>query len=253
MKSTEMVGSSTAIPSSRSGTSAVGDRPADLDRPRARPAPRSRPPGPPGSRPGPVPRSVNSLVIRLRSTPGSPSGTIPGVPSGSSATASPTRIVPALDPPDGHPAQVRRVVEGRDQHLERPLAVATRRGDVTRGWSRTAAPGRSRASPGRRSRCRHGSTCTGTGASSWSCDGLEIDEQLEHLVVHPQRLGVRPVDLVDHHDRLEPQRQRLAGHEPRLRHRPLGGVHQDQHAVHHAQDPLHLAAEVGVARACPRC
>ena len=66
--------------------------------------------------------------------------------------------------------------------------------------------------------------------------------------MHPERLGVAAVDLVDRHDRPEPERQRLPGDEPRLRHRPLGGVHQDQHAVDHAQDALDLAAEVRVAR-----
>jgi hypothetical protein len=35
--------------------------------------------------------------------------------------------------------------------------------------------------------------------------------------------------------------------EPGLGHRPLGGVHQEEHAVRHRQHPLHLAAEVGVA------
>ncbi len=78
--------------------------------------------------------------------------------------------------------------------------------------------------------------------------GLQIDEQTQHLVVHPERLGVGPVDLVDRDDRPEAQRQRLPGDEPGLRHRPLGRVHQDQHPVHHPQDPLDLAAEVGVAR-----
>ena len=78
--------------------------------------------------------------------------------------------------------------------------------------------------------------------------GLQIDEQPEHLVVHPHRLGVGPVDLVDGDDGPEPQRQRLPGDEAGLRHRPLRRVHQDQHPVHHAKDPLHLAAEIGVAR-----
>ena len=58
----------------------------------------------------------------------------------------------------------------------------------------------------------------------------------EDFVVDPERLGVGPVDLVDRDDGAEAERQRLPGHEPGLRHRPLGGVHQDQHAVHHAQD-----------------
>ncbi len=45
-----------------------------------------------------------------------------------------------------------------------------------------------------------------------------------------------------------PQLQRLLQHEPGLGHAALEGVHQQQHAVHHLQYALHLAAEVGVAR-----
>ena len=66
--------------------------------------------------------------------------------------------------------------------------------------------------------------------------------------MHPERLGVGPVDLVDGDDRPEPERQRFPGDEPGLRHRALGRVHQDQHPVHHAENPLDLAAEVRVAR-----
>ena len=40
----------------------------------------------------------------------------------------------------------------------------------------------------------------------------------------------------------------LRDHELGLRHRPFGGVDQDDRAVHHGQDALHLAAEIGVAR-----
>jgi hypothetical protein len=42
--------------------------------------------------------------------------------------------------------------------------------------------------------------------------------------------------------------QSLADHELGLRHRALGGVDQHDGAVHHRQDTLDLAAEVGVAR-----
>ena len=41
--------------------------------------------------------------------------------------------------------------------------------------------------------------------------------------------------------------ERLAQHEARLRHRPFGGVDQQQAAVGHLQHALDLAAEVGVA------
>ena len=55
------------------------------------------------------------------------------------------------------------------------------------------------------------------------------------------------VDLVDHHDRVDAAGQRLADHELGLRQHALGGVHQHDGAVHHVQDALHLAAEIGVA------
>ena len=59
---------------------------------------------------------------------------------------------------------------------------------------------------------------------------------------------VGPVDLVDDHDDPVAQLQRTAQHEAGLRHRPFGGIHQQDDAVDHLQDALHLAAEVGVAR-----
>ncbi len=45
-----------------------------------------------------------------------------------------------------------------------------------------------------------------------------------------------------------PERHRLAKHHPRLRHRSLGGVHEEQAPVRHPEDPLDLAPEVGVTR-----
>ena len=44
-----------------------------------------------------------------------------------------------------------------------------------------------------------------------------------------------------------PSRSALPSHELGLRHRPLGRVDQQQHAVDHAEDALDLAAEIGVA------
>ncbi len=76
--------------------------------------------------------------------------------------------------------------------------------------------------------------------------GFERDEQVEYLVQHLLNAFVRPVDLVDHDDRLEPQRKRLAGHELGLRHRPFGTVDQQDDPVDHAQDAFHLGAEIGV-------
>ena len=83
----------------------------------------------------------------------------------------------------------------------------------------------------------------------------ELDLLLGRVQVHEQLVAgvhdlgdprVRPVHLVDHQDHRQARFQRLAQHEPGLRQRPLAGVDQQQHAVHHGQAALHLAAEVGV-------
>ncbi len=76
----------------------------------------------------------------------------------------------------------------------------------------------------------------------------ELVEEIEGVVDHPVRTRARAVDLVDDHDRLEAEGERLAGHEAGLRHRAFLGVDQQQHAVDHRQHALDLAAEVGVAR-----
>ncbi len=60
-------------------------------------------------------------------------------------------------------------------------------------------------------------------------------------------IGVGAVDLVDAEDRTQAHLQRLGQHELGLGHDALFGVDQDDAAVHHAQDALDLAAEVGVA------
>ena len=77
--------------------------------------------------------------------------------------------------------------------------------------------------------------------------GVEQHEQVEHFVEHFERARVGTVDLVDDDDRLEAERERLAGDELGLRHRAFGGVDQQDHAVDHRQDALDLAAEIGVA------
>src|SRR5690606_22562599 len=56
------------------------------------------------------------------------------------------------------------------------------------------------------------------------------------------------VDLVNHHNGLETQRQGLARHEARLGHRALYGVDQQKHAVYHGKHALNFATEVRVSR-----
>lgn len=77
--------------------------------------------------------------------------------------------------------------------------------------------------------------------------GVEIDEQVEHLVEHFLRATVGAVDLVDHDDRAQAEAERLAGDELGLRHRAFGGVDQQDHAVDHRQDAFDLGAEIGMA------
>ena len=76
---------------------------------------------------------------------------------------------------------------------------------------------------------------------------IERGEQVEDLVGDFARAGVRPIDLVDDHDRLEADLQRLGDDEFGLRQRPFGGIDQHQRAVDHVEDALDLAAEIGVA------
>ena len=77
--------------------------------------------------------------------------------------------------------------------------------------------------------------------------GVEGGEKVEDLVKRAVGLGVGLVDLVEHHDGPQPQRQGLGGDEFRLRHRPFGGIHQQHHTIDHRQDTLDLATEIGVA------
>ena len=77
--------------------------------------------------------------------------------------------------------------------------------------------------------------------------GVERGEQVEHLVDHLDMAGVRTVDLVDDDDRLQADLERLADDELGLRHRPFGGVDQHDGRIHHRQDALDLATEIGVA------
>ena len=77
--------------------------------------------------------------------------------------------------------------------------------------------------------------------------GLEVEEQLEHLVEHLGGARVGAVDLVDDDDRLQSQGQGRAGDELGLRHRAFGRVDQQDHAIDHGENALDLGSEIGVA------
>ena len=77
--------------------------------------------------------------------------------------------------------------------------------------------------------------------------GVEFEEKLEDHVEDLVRAGVVAVDLVDDHDGLGADFERLAQDEFRLGLRAVEGVDDEQHAVDHLEDALHFAAEIGVA------
>src|SRR3546814_959420 len=78
--------------------------------------------------------------------------------------------------------------------------------------------------------------------------GVEIQEQLLHLVHDLVDAGVGAVDLVDDEDHRQAGLEGLAEHEAGLGERTLAGVDEQEDAVDHGQRSLDLATEVGVAR-----
>ena len=97
----------------------------------------------------------------------------------------------------------------------------------------------------------HGTGGAGVGGDDGELDvvvaGVEVQEQLVDLVDHLVGPGVGAVDLVEHHDGRQVAGQGLGQHVAGLGHGAVGGVDQQEDAVHQGQGPLDLAAEVGVA------
>ncbi len=76
---------------------------------------------------------------------------------------------------------------------------------------------------------------------------VERREQVEHRVGDFGRPGIGAIDLVDDDDGLQAHLERLGDDEFGLRQRAFGGIDQHQRAVHHVENALDLAAEIGVA------
>jgi hypothetical protein len=171
----------------------------------------------------------------------------PGLAQGQQGDGLPHGQPSPLDQPDRQAPQVGRVVDRGYEHLERALSVTPRLGHVCENGVEQGAEIRPRDP---RARGRH--AVPGRGVDERRIQlpmrRLQIHEQFQHLVVDLFGTGIRPVYLVDDHHRLEVQLQCLACHEPGLWHGPFRRVHQDEHAVHHAEDAFNLAAEIGVPR-----
>jgi hypothetical protein len=159
--------------------------------------------------------------------------------------------VPAVDAADADAADEGGVVQRRDLQLQRRVGVAlVRRHMLEHGLeqrAQVAAPLLALLAFDQR-----GPAVQARGVDHREVElvlgGAELVEQLEGGVDHVVGPRAGLVDLVDDDDGLEAQRQRLLGHEARLRHRAFLGVDQQHHAVDHRQRAFDLAAEVGVAR-----
>src|SRR5258708_2084645 len=153
----------------------------------------------------------------------------------------------ALDPPDAEPAEVWREVDRGDEHLERRRGITRRRRHLGHDGVEQG-----REVHGRDIHVHRRHTLARRRVDDGHVElrlvGLELDEEIEHLVVHAHGVRTRPVDLVDHHDGRAAELQRLAQDEPRLRHGAVEGVDHEEHAVDHAQNTLDLTAEIGVTR-----
>ena len=152
-----------------------------------------------------------------------------------------------LDAADGDPAHEVVVVDGADQHLEGLVHICLRGGDILQNGLKQGLEVRARHVGG----VGGGAVAAGAeqhGGIQLFRGGIQVHQQLQHLIPHLVDPLVGPVDLVDHHNDPVAQLQGLGEHEAGLGHGALGGVHQQDDAVDHLQDALHLAAEVGVAR-----
>ena len=152
-----------------------------------------------------------------------------------------------LDAADGDAAHKLVVVNGGDQHLEGGLRVRLRGGDIVEDGLKQGH----QVGAGHVGGVGGGALAAGA-EQGWGLKllvgGVQIQQQLQHLVHDLVDALVGAVHLVDHHDDLVAQLQCLAQHKTGLGHGTLGGVHQQDDAVDHLEDPLHLAAKIGVAR-----
>ena len=154
---------------------------------------------------------------------------------------------PVVDPAHGQPAEVGGGVEVGHDGLQRRALLVVGCGDaVEDGLEQRLEVGALDALLG------GGPAGPGVGEEDREVDlvlvGVEVEEELLHLVDDLVDAGVGPVDLVDHEHHRQPGLEGLAEHEPGLGEGALGGVDQQEHAVDHGQATLDLAAEVGVAR-----
>ena len=141
--------------------------------------------------------------------------------------------------------RVGRVVEAGDKHLRRTLQHRRRRdvlnnlvkqiGNICR-WCTPIS-----THPSLLCRAEH------YGKVQLLLRSVKGKHQVKHHFVHLVGTAVRLVNLVYHHDGLQPYLQRFLQHKPRLRHRTFESIHQQQAAVSHIQHTLHLTSEIAMS------
>ena len=151
----------------------------------------------------------------------------------------------AVDAPDADPADEVGVIQRGDLREHRPVDLRRGRDEfqnrVEQRENGTAFFGE----------VAHGPAVAAAGVKQRKIElivaGVEFAEEVEDLVVNLIGPGIGFVDLVDddHGAQIEPER--LVEDEPRLRHRSLGGVDQEKHAVGEFENPFDLAAEIAVS------
>ena len=152
-----------------------------------------------------------------------------------------------LNTADGDAAHELIVVDGGHQHLEGLVHIGLGGGNIVHDGIKQGL----QIGAGHVGGVRGGALPAGAeqgGGLELLVGGVQIQQQLQHLVHHLVDPLVGAVDLVHHHNDLVAQLQGLGQNEAGLGHGTLGGVYQQDNAVDHLQDTLHLAAEVGVAR-----
>jgi hypothetical protein len=166
--------------------------------------------------------------------------------------AAPRHALAALEVAVDHAAQgesseVRRGVEVADEGLEAVALLVLGGGHVVldRLEERREVTGGVLG-------VERGPALTGAGVEDGKGDlvlvGVEVEEQVLHLLDHLGYPGVGAVDLVDHeHDR-QALLEGLAQYEAGLGQGSLGGVDEEDDRVDHGEPALHLAAKVGVTR-----
>jgi len=152
-----------------------------------------------------------------------------------------------VDAPDADASHVRGVVERADLQLQRRGGITL----VRRHVPQDGVEQRREVGAGR-TLVERGPAVQARGEDDREVElllgGAQLVEQVEGGIDHVVGARAGAVDLVDHDDGLEAQRQRLLRDEAGLRHRAFHRIDQQQHAVDHRQHALHLAAEVGVPR-----